>query len=120
MAADFPSCERPEVVMQRIAVELGDAACELAAVEGAIAGLIESRDLPADLDHFQALDRIGQKLRTLEAFLLAASSCSCGRIDVEAALDEVWLEQVRSRLSGAPSVCVHAAVPAEPVDVELW
>ena len=118
MADGFPSCERPETVMQRVAVELGEAACELAAVESVIAGLIESRALPASLDQLQAIDRIGQRLRTLEAFLQAASSCSCGRIDVAPALEEVWLEQVRNRLRGAPEVARVA--PALTEDVELW
>jgi hypothetical protein len=117
MADGFPSCERPETVMQRVAVELGAAACELEAVEGAVSGLIESGVLPANVDQFQALDRIGQQLRALEAFLHATASCSCGRIDVEPALEEVWLEQVRSRLSGAPAAAVATAAA---VEVELW
>jgi len=118
MADGFPTCEKPETVMQRVAVELGAAACELVAVESAIASLIESGVLPPGLDQLQALDRVGQQLRTLEAFLHAASSCACGRIDVEPALEEVWLEQVRNRLRGAPPVAVVA--PAITQDVELW
>ncbi|MFT3722234.1 MAG: hypothetical protein QM773_01515 [Hyphomonadaceae bacterium] len=112
MCRTFPTCETVDVVMQRVAGELGSAANDLAALESDVASLIGGANVEGML-RLQALDRIGQQLRVLEAFMSAAAPCQCGRIDIEPALDRVWLEAVRKRLGGG----TLAAAVAEP---ELW
>ena len=112
MCRTFPTCEPVDVMMTRVAGELNSAANDLAALEGEVAALIGEANVEGML-RLQALDRIGQQLRVLEAFLTTATPCQCGRIDIEQALDRVWLEAVRKRLGGG----VLAAAAAEP---ELW
>ena len=114
MWVSVPSCESVETVMLRIAAEIGIAASDLAAVETQVVDALTTGSASANLDQLQSIDRIGQQLRTLEAFLEGAGLCRCGRIDVERGLDEVWLEGVRARLGGSP---VSAAPAGE---VEVW
>jgi hypothetical protein len=104
-----------DVVLKRVAAELGAAASELAAVEAHVAALIGHGlvDL-AETEQLQALDRINQQLRALEAFLYAAAPLAEDRIDLTSALRSVSLERVRSRLAGSTS---HATAPSAP---ELW
>ncbi|HVY87742.1 MAG TPA: hypothetical protein VG942_02685 [Hyphomonadaceae bacterium] len=116
MCATFPTCEPATTVFQRVAAELGAAAYDLSRVETHVAVLAENRVAPASVEQLQALDRIGQQLRVLEAFLVSASTCRCGRIDIDQALGEVWLEAVRKRLGGGHGMAAEAA-SAEP---ELW
>ena len=115
MCRTFPTCEAVDVVMQRIAVEIGSAADELAGVEAHVAAMIGGSAPTDGYERLQALDRLGQQLRTIEVFLSAAAPCKCGRLDIETALDSVWLESVRRRLAGGRTQA--PAVPAEP---ELW
>jgi hypothetical protein len=111
----FPTCEPAEIVLHRIAEEIGSVATGLSAVETHVSNLIGAAAAPVkDLEQLQALDRLGQHLRVLEAFLFAAGRCDCGRVDVDAALDSVWLEGVRIRLGGGRT---SASMPAEP---DLW
>ncbi len=112
MCRTFPTCESVDVVMQRVAAELGSAARDLAGLEGEVAALIGEANVEGML-RLQALDRINQQLQVLETFLRTAAPCQCGRIDIEPALDHVWLEAVRKRLGGG----TLAAAAAEP---ELW
>lgn len=112
MCRTFPTCESVDVVMQRVAAELGSAAKDLAALEGEVAALIGEANVEGML-RLQALDRINQQLQVLETFMRAATPCQCGRIDIEQALDRVWLEAVRKRLGGG----TLATAMAEP---ELW
>ncbi len=113
MCRTFPTCEPVDVVLQRLASEIASAADDLQALEGEIAKLVAAA--PADgFERLQSLDRLSQQLRTLEAFLGAARPCTCGRVDIETALDRVWLEAVRKRLGGGRA---HVAAPVEP---ELW
>jgi hypothetical protein len=113
MCRTFPTCEPVEVVLQRLAFEIGSAADDLQALEGQVASMLGGA--PAEgMERLQSLDRLGQHLRTLEAFLTAAKPCECGRLDIESALDQVWLEGVRKRLGGGRA---QAVVTAEP---ELW
>lgn len=115
MCRTFPTCEAVDVVMKRIAVEIGSAADELADVEAHVAAMVGGAAPTNGFERLQALDRLGQQLRTLEAFLSAAAPCECGRLDIESALDRVWLEGVRKRLGGGRT---HTpAIAAEP---ELW
>ncbi len=112
MCRTFPTCEPVDVVMQRVAVELGSAARDLAALEGEVAALIGEANVEGML-RLQALDRINQQLQVLEAFMRAAATCQCGGVDIEPALDRVWLEAVRKRLGGG-TLAVAASEP------ELW
>ncbi len=114
MCNPFPSCETVETVLQRVASEIGSAADDLGALEQSVADLVVSAGQASSLEQLQSLDRLGQQLRTLEVFLRAATPCSCGRVDIDRALDEVWLEGVRKRLGGGKTA---APVAAEP---ELW
>jgi hypothetical protein len=114
MCRPFPTCETVDVVMQRIAAEIGSAADDLAAVEAHVAAAVGGAVTAGGLVQLQSLDRLGQQLRTLEAFLSAAGSCRCGRIDIDRALDRVWLEGVRKRLGGG-----RAPEPAA-TEPELW
>jgi hypothetical protein len=115
MCRTFPTCESIDVVMQRLAAEIGSAANDLADVEAQVAAMVGGAPLTG-VERLQALDRLGQQLRALEAFLHAATLCACGRIDIETALDRVWLEGVRKRLGGGRTHAHEKAV-AEP---ELW
>lgn len=113
MCRTFPTCEPVSVVMQRIAAEIGSAADDLAAIEADVAATIGGAAAGGS-ERLQSLDRLGQQLRTLEAFLSATASCKCGGVDIEAALDRVWLEAVRKRLGGGVSATAEVAEP------ELW
>ena len=115
MCAPFPTCEPATTVFQRVAAELGRAAEDLSRVETHVAILAANRTAPSCLEQLQALDRIGQQLRVLEAFLVAVGTCRCGRVDIDQALQEVWLEAVRKRLGGGEAS--ETAASAEP---ELW
>jgi hypothetical protein len=115
MCRTFPTCESIDVVMQRLATEIGSAADELAGVEAHVAALVGGSAPTDGYERLQSLDRLGQQLRTLEAFLSAAAPCECGRLDIEAALDTVWLESVRKRLGGG-----RTPAPAAPAEPELW
>ena len=115
MCRTFPTCETVDVVMQRIAAEIGSAADTLAVVEADVAAMVSGVKPAEGFERLQALDHLGQQLRTLEAFLYAAASCECGRLDIETALDHVWLEGVRKRLGGG-----RVAAPAAPAEPELW
>ena len=114
MCVSVPSCETIETVMLRVAAEIRVAAKDLAVVEAQVVDALSTGSALANLDQLQSIDRIGQQLRTLEAFLEGAGMCRCGRVDVERGLDEVWLESVRARLSGA----AMSAAPAG--EVEVW
>jgi hypothetical protein len=115
MCAHFPSCEPLETVLQRVAVEVGGAAVDLEKLELLVIALAGGRPpATADMERLQSFDRLGQHLRTLQAFLHSLRPCLCGRIDIDTALDEVWLESVRRRLKGAP---IAAPAIADP---ELW
>jgi hypothetical protein len=104
-----------DTVLQRVASELGTAASEIADLEARLAGLIGSgHGDVAEIEQLQALDRLGQQLRVLELFLYSAAPRSTGRVDLAPALEYVWLEGVRARLSGV------AAAPAAGCDAELW
>ena len=116
MCAPFPTCEPATTVFQRVAAELGLAAADLARVETHVAILAANRTAPASLEQLQALDRIGQQLRVLEAFLVMAGTCRCGRVDIDQALQEVWLEAVRKRLGGGHA-SEAAPASAEP---DVW
>lgn len=115
MCRTFPTCEPVEVVMRRLTSEIRSAADDLAGLEAHVASVI-GKGTVEGMEHLQSLDRLGQQLRVLEAFLGAAKPCACGRIDIESALDRVWLESVRKRLGGGRSQ-PHEHVSAEP---ELW
>lgn len=115
MCRTFPTCEAVDVVMQRIAAEIGSAADELAGVEAHVAALVGGSAPTDGYERLQALDRLGQQLRTLEAFLSAAAPCECGRLDIETALDRVWLESVRKRLGGG-----RAQTQVLATEPELW
>jgi hypothetical protein len=114
MCVSVPTCESVETVMLRVAAEIGVAARDLAAVESQVVDALAKRSASANLDQLQSIDRIGQQLRTLEAFLEGAGMCRCGRVDVERGLDEVWLESVRARLGGVPVSVAPAG------EVEVW
>ncbi len=114
MCRTFPTCEPVSVVMQRIAAEIGSAADDLAAIESDVATMVSGTPTNSGFERLQSLDRLGQQLRTLEAFLSATASCQCGGVDIETALDRVWLESVRKRLGGGMSASAAAAEP------ELW
>lgn len=115
MCCTFPTCEPMSIVLERIAVEVGSTADELAHVETHVAAMIEGAGPAEGFEQLQALDRLGQQLRAIEAFLSAATSCECGRVNIEAALDSVSLEGVRKRLGGGRTPVATAA--SEP---ELW
>lgn len=115
MCRTFPTCEAVDVVMQRIAAEIGSAADALAVVEADVAAIIGGAKLTDGFERLQALDHLGQQLRTLETFLSAAAPCECGKLDIETALDRVWLEGVRKRLGGG-----RIEAQAEPAEPELW
>lgn len=115
MRCTFPTCESIGIVLERIAVEVGSTADELGHIETHVATMIEGAR-PADgFEQLQALDRLGQQLRAIEAFLSAATSCECGRVNIEAALDSVSLESVRKRLGGG-----YAPVETTASEPELW
>lgn len=115
MCRTFPTCEPVDVVMKRVAAEIASAADDLSGVEAHVVAMIDGKPSAEGSEQLQCLDRLSQQLRTLEAFLSAAAPCKCGGIDLEAALDRVWLEGVRKRLGGGKGVTVSAA--NEP---ELW
>jgi hypothetical protein len=108
------ACEPFETVMLRVAAELGAVANDLAGVENRVATILQGApDRKNDVAQLQSLDRIGQQLRALEAFLASACTCRCGCVDVMRALGDVRLESVRARLAGE----TPAAAGGE---VELW
>lgn len=113
MCRTFPTCEPVDVVLQRLACEISSAADDLQALEGQVASLVGASTADG-FERLQSLDRLGQQLRTLEAFLGGIKPCACGRVDIEEGLDRVWLEAVRRRLGGART---HAVAASEP---ELW
>lgn len=115
MCCTFPTCEPIGIVMERVAVEVGSTANELAHIESHVATMIEGAAPEDGVEQLQALDRLGQQLRAIEAFLSAATSCECGGVNIEAALDSVTLEGVRKRLGGGRTPV--EAVASEP---ELW
>jgi hypothetical protein len=115
MCRTFPTCEPVDVVMQRLTFEIRSAADDLAGLEAQVASLL-GKGASEGMEQLQSLDRLGQQLRVLEAFLGAAKPCACGRIDIESALDRVWLESVRKRLGGGRPQ-THDHPTAEP---ELW
>jgi hypothetical protein len=114
MCKTFPTCESSEVVMQRISAEIGAVADDLLTLEEDIAALISGGKADG-MEGLQSLDRLGQHLRALKTFLGAAKPCQCGRVDIDNALDRVWLEGVRKRLGGGGGAV--AAAVSEP---ELW
>jgi hypothetical protein len=112
----LPTCEPLDIVMQRVAAEVSYAADELSGIESDVADLVSGRALPQANERLQTLDRLVQQLRALDVFLRSAGPCDCGRIDIENALDRVWLETMRKRLGGASPVAREAGA-AEP---DLW
>ncbi|SUS03264.1 conserved hypothetical protein [uncultured Defluviicoccus sp.] len=114
--SDGPSsCQPTSVLLQRLAAEIGAAADDLSALENGVASLIGVGSAPVeDVAPLQALDRIGQQLRTLEMFLEAVTAGRCGCVDVEAALSGIRLEAVRARLGGEERVAAPAG------DVDIW
>jgi hypothetical protein len=104
-----------DIVLKRVAAELGAAAADLAAVEAHVAALVgHGLSDHADAENLQALDRVNQQLRVLEAFLYAAAPLAQERMDLTDALHRVWLDGVRDRLAGHAPSCEPAPVP------EFW
>lgn len=104
-----------DTVLTRVASELGAAACDLAGLEVRVAAIVgDSDDAIADLERLQDIDAIGQKLRAIETFLLAAAPRTFGLTDLGGALDHVLLEGVRARLAGGEAPVAHGD------DAELW
>ncbi len=101
--------------MQRIAAEIGSAADDLAGVEAQVASAGE-RSGPTDgYERLQALDRLGQQLRTLEAFLARPSPASAG-----ASISKRRSTASGSKRCASASAAVarrRTSVAAEP---ELW
>jgi len=63
MCRTFPTCEAIDVVMKRIAGEIGSAADELADVEAHVAAMIGGAAPTNGFERLQSLDRLGQQLR---------------------------------------------------------
>jgi hypothetical protein len=116
MCRTSSTCEPTDVVMGRVAAEIRSTADDLALIEADVAGLLAGKASPDGILRLQSLDRLGQQLRTLELFLTTAAPCQCGRLDIDPALDRVWLESVRTRLGGGRTPGAEAAA-TEP---ELW
>ena len=115
MRQSFPSHAPIDAVLTRLAHEVGATTSELAELEIRLAAEVgANRGAACEFEQLQRLDAIGQRLRAIETFLVAAAPKTFGLTDLESALDHVLLEGVRARLAGdrAPTACSGEA--------ELW
>jgi hypothetical protein len=118
MCRTFPTCESIDTVLKRVAVEIRSAADDLSAIEADVAEAVSCAPArPERFERLQSLDRLVQQLRALDVFLATAAPCECGRIDIETALDRVWLETMRKRLGGGRPTTTPLLAATEP---DFW